>query len=57
MAPYSDTFVPTESPLDSTRMAWSKHKRQWVTMTFVEFQAWLARPDLDPAEFSSGEMP
>jgi hypothetical protein len=27
-----------------------------MAMTFIEYQAWLARPDLDPAEFASGEV-
>ncbi len=36
--------------------AWSERERRWVAMTFYEHQAWLARPDLDPVEFASGEV-
>jgi hypothetical protein len=35
--------------------AWSEEERRWVRMTFYENQAWLARPDLDPAHFASHE--
>jgi|GEM_PF-4254073 len=36
--------------------AWSEREHRWVAMTFDEHQAWLARPDLDPVEFASGEL-
>jgi hypothetical protein len=38
-------------PLRAYR-AWSEHECRWVDMTFARYQAWLARPDLDPVEFT-----
>ena len=41
-----------EHPPFPTYTAWSQRKHRWVGMTFKEYQAWLTRPDLDPAEFA-----
>jgi len=38
-------------PLRAYR-AWSEQECRWVDMTFARYQAWLARPDLDPVEFA-----
>jgi len=35
---------------------WSERECRWVAMTFDEHRASLARPDLDPAEFTSDAM-
>jgi len=51
-----NTLTLTEHPPFPTYWAWSERERRWVAMTFVEHQAWLTRPDLDPAEFASGEV-
>ena len=32
---------------------WSDRAERWVTMEFRQYQAWLARPDLDPVEFEA----
>jgi len=55
MAPYYVVAVPTEPPPYSTYRAWSQRERRWLGLTFGEYQAWLTRPDLDPAEFAAGE--
>ena len=55
MTPYN-TSALTEHPPFRTYRVWSKRQRRWVTLTFAEYQAWLARPDLDPGEFASGEV-
>ena len=55
MAPY-ETSVFSEHPPYATYRVWSKRQRRWVTLTFIEFQAWLTRPDLDPVEFADGEV-
>lgn len=48
------TVFSTGSPaLPLIHRAWSEVERQWITMTFHEHQAWLARPDLDPGAFAS----
>jgi len=57
MAPHPDAPIPTEHPPLPTYRAWSERERRWVAMTFVEHRAWLARPDLDPAEFTAGDAP
>jgi len=54
MTPSYDTSMLTEPPLDATYRAWSERKHRWVGLTFFEYQAWLARPDLDPAELALG---
>ena len=41
---------------DASYSAWSDQERRWVEMTFPRYQAWLTRPDLDPAEFDSDEV-
>jgi len=46
----------TEHPPFPAYRAWSERERRWLTMTFEEYQAWLSRPDLDPLEFTSGEV-
>jgi len=46
-----DKFVVLDYPPFPTYRAWSERERRWVTMTFNEYQAWLTRPDLDPAQF------
>lgn len=56
MAPYNEASLLIEPPPYSTYTVWSKRERRWVTLTFVEYQAWLTRPDLDPVEFASGEV-
>ena len=56
MAPYYDTSVPTDHPPYRTYRVWSKRERRWVTLTFDQYQAWLSRPDLDPAEFAASEV-
>jgi hypothetical protein len=43
--------IPTAVPQDLTYWAWSEKECRWVSMTFYENQAWLARPDLDPVGF------
>jgi len=46
-------FAMTElPPLPFIHWAWSEDERRWISMTFHENQAWLARPDLDPVEFA-----
>jgi hypothetical protein len=46
-------FTATQSPaLSFMQWAWSEVERRWISMTFHEHQAWLARPDLDPSEFA-----
>jgi hypothetical protein len=54
MTPYTTTL--TEHPPYSTYRVWSKRQRRWVTLSFDEYQAWLTRPDLDPAEFAIDEV-
>ena len=44
-----------EHPPYNAYGAWSEREHRWVPMTFVEHQARLARPDLDPVELASGE--
>jgi len=56
MAPYYDAAMLTESPPYSSYRVWSQRERRWLALTFDEYQAWLTRPDLDPAEFASGEV-
>ena len=51
-----DAATLTEHPPFPAYRAWSERERRWVAMTFVEHQAWLTRPDLDPAEFAPGEV-
>ncbi len=51
-----DTSVVADYPPFPAYRAWSEQERRWVGMTFDEHQAWLTRPDLDPAEFASGEV-
>jgi hypothetical protein len=51
-----DTSVVADYPPFHDYSAWSEQERRWIGMTFDEYQAWLARPDLDPAEFASGEV-
>ena len=51
-----DISVPTDPPPLPTYPAWSEREHRWVAMTFVEHRAWLTRPDLDPAEFASGQV-
>ena len=52
-----DIYTLTELPaLPFIHWAWSEQERRWVTMTFHENQAWLARPDLDPLEFASHQV-
>jgi hypothetical protein len=55
MTPYN-TSTLTEHPPYNTYRVWSRQERRWVSLTFDEYQAWLTRPDLDPAEFDSGEV-
>jgi hypothetical protein len=50
------TSVATDYPPFTAYNAWSERERRWVTMTFIEYQAWLTRPDLDPTKFASGEV-
>ena len=54
--PSNDTPTSTQHPPFPTYRAWSERECRWVPMTFDEYQAWLARPDLDPVEFASGEL-
>jgi len=51
-----DTFVVADHPPYSNYRAWSEREYRWVSLTFDEYQAWLTRPDLDPAEFAIGEV-
>lgn len=51
-----DTSVVADHPPSPEYRAWSQRERRWVDMTFDEHQAWLTRPDLDPAEFFSSEV-
>ena len=51
-----DTFVVADHPPYPVYRVWSEQERRWVGMTFNEYQAWLTRPDLDPAEFASGQV-
>ncbi len=53
---HDDTPTLTEHPPFPTYRAWSERERRWIGLRFVEYQAWLTRPDLDPAEFASVEM-
>lgn len=46
----------TALPQDFAYRVWSEGERRWVSMTFYENQAWLARPDLDPVKFVSYEV-
>ena len=50
------TFMLTQRELFPIYSAWSEREHRWVTMTFYEHQAWLARPDRDPVEFASSEV-
>jgi len=50
MAPSFDSSTLADASLCDTYRAWSEQKHRWVTMTFIEYQAWLARPDLDPGD-------
>jgi len=50
------TATLTEHPPFPTYWAWSERANRWIGMTFVEHQAWLTRPDLDPVEFAPGEV-
>lgn len=51
-----DKLTLAERPRRSAYRAWSDRQDKWVGLTFPEYQAWLARPDLDPAEFASTEV-
>jgi hypothetical protein len=51
MAPYTASIV-TQHPPYSSYKVWSRWERRWVTLTFDEYQAWLARPDLDPVRYA-----
>jgi len=53
---HDDTATLAEHPPFPAYRAWSERERRWVAMTFIEYQAWLTRPDLDPAEFAAGEV-
>jgi len=46
-------FASDEHWQITTYPAWSDQEHRWVDMTFLRYQSWLARPDLDPAEFAS----
>jgi len=50
------TSVVADYPPYPAYGVWSERERRWVGMTFNEYQAWLTRPDLDPAEFAVGEV-
>ena len=52
----NNTSTLTEHPPYNTYRVWSRQERRWLSLTFDEYQAWLTRPDLDPAEFDSGEV-
>jgi len=52
--PSDDTS--TDHPHLPEYRAWSERERRWVVLTFDEHRAWLARSDLDPVEFASGEL-
>ncbi len=52
----NDTPTPIGHPPFPTYRAWSDREHRWLGMTFDEYQAWLTRPDLDPAEFTIGEV-
>ena len=56
MAPYYDVAMLTEPPPYSSYRVWSQRERRWLALTFDEYQAWLARPDLDPSEFTIDEV-
>jgi len=56
MAPCNETSSLTEPPPYAFYRVWSDREHRWVGMTFVEYQAWLTRPDLDPTEFASSEV-
>jgi hypothetical protein len=49
------TRLADPPPLPFVHPAWSEAERRWISMTFYENQAWLARPDLDPVEFALHE--
>jgi len=36
--------------------AWSDRELRWINLNFQKYQAWLARPDLDPRAFVSDEV-
>jgi len=44
-AAWEPSWIPAASRV------WSDHAQRWVLMEFGQYQAWLARPDLDPVEF------
>ncbi len=50
------TSVVADHPPHAVYRMWSERERRWVGMTFNQYQAWLTRPDLDPAEFAAGEV-
>jgi len=49
----TDRWDPSSAPRESR--AWSDRAQRWVRMDFVGYQAWLARPDLDPVDFEINE--
>jgi hypothetical protein len=51
-----DSITLPEPWLNTSHPAWSDQELRWVCMTFPRYQAWLARPDLDPAEFASDDV-
>jgi hypothetical protein len=52
-----DTLTLTGFPSPLVHWAWSETERRWVNMTFDEYQAWLARPDLDPVTIAGWSGP
>ena len=56
MAPYCDISHPSEHPNFPEYQAWSEREHRWVILAFFDYQAWLTRPDLDPADFADREV-
>ncbi len=52
--PHDDnTFALSAFPTFPACLGWSEQESRWVGMTFSQYQAWHARPDLDPIAFTS----
>lgn len=55
MTPFHTSTLIEHPPYNFYRV-WSGRERRWISLTFDEYQAWLTRPDLDPAGFATGEV-
>jgi len=50
---HDNAFALSAFPTFPACLGWSEQESRWVGLTFSQYQAWHARPDLDPVEFIS----